>query len=155
MLAHKAVHEGKVAAQVISGQKSFFDAKIIPSVAYTDPEIAWVGKTEKELKAEGVAYEKGVFPWAASGRSLSIGRNEGVSKALFDAKTHRLIGMGICGTNAGELLAEACLAIEMGADMEDIGLTIHAHPTLSETTAFAAEMAEGTITDLLPPKKKG
>jgi dihydrolipoamide dehydrogenase len=155
MLAHKAVHEGKVAAQVIAGQKSFFDAKVIPSVAYTDPEIAWVGKTEKELKAEGAEYEKGVFPWAASGRSLSIGRNEGVSKALFDAKTHRLVGMGICGTNAGELLAEACLGIEMGADMEDIGLTIHAHPTLSETTAFAAEMAEGTITDLLPPKKKG
>jgi dihydrolipoamide dehydrogenase len=153
MLAHKAVHEGKVAAQVINGEKSFFDAKVIPSVAYTDPEVAWVGKTEKELKAGGQAYEKGVFPWAASGRSLSIGRNEGVSKALFDAKTHRLIGMGICGTNAGELLAEACLAIEMGADMADIGLTIHAHPTLSETTAFAAEMAEGTITDLLPPKK--
>jgi dihydrolipoamide dehydrogenase len=155
MLAHKAVHEAKVAAEVISGKKSYFDAKVIPSVAYTDPEVAWVGKTEKELKAEGAEYEKGVFPWAASGRSLSIGRNEGVSKALFDAKTHRLIGMGICGTNAGELLAEACLGIEMGADMEDIGLTIHAHPTLSETTAFAAEMAEGTITDLLPPKKKG
>ena len=153
MLAHKAVHEGKVAAQVIAGQKSYFDAKVIPSVAYTDPEVAWVGKTERELIAENIAYKKGVFPWAASGRSLSIGRNEGVSKALFDKETHRLIGMGICGTNAGELLAEACLAIEMGADMADIGLTIHAHPTLSETTAFAAEMAEGTITDLLPPKK--
>lgn len=154
MLAHKAVHEAKVAAEVISGKKSFFDAKVIPSVAYTDPEVAWVGKTEKELKAEGIEYEKGVFPWSASGRSLSIGRNEGVSKALFDKKTHRLIGMGICGTNAGELLAEACLGIEMGADMADIALTIHAHPTLSETTAFAVEMAEGTITDLLPPKKK-
>jgi dihydrolipoamide dehydrogenase len=153
MLAHKAVAEAKVAAQVIAGQKSFFDAKVIPSVAYTDPEVAWVGKTETELKAENIAYEKGVFPWAASGRSLSIGRSEGVSKAIFDSKTHRLIGMGICGTNAGELLAEACLAIEMGADMEDIALTIHAHPTLSETTAFAVEMAEGTITDLLPPKK--
>lgn len=154
MLAHKAVHEAKVAAQVISGEKSYFDAKVIPSVAYTNPEVAWVGKTEKELQIEGVSYEKGVFPWVASGRSLSIGRSEGVSKALFDSKTHRLIGMGICGTNAGELLAEACLGIEMGADISDIGLTIHAHPTLSETTAFAAEMAEGTITDLLPPKKK-
>lgn len=153
MLAHKAVHEAKVAAQVISGEKSFFDAKVIPSVAYTDPEVAWVGKTETELKAENTEYKKGVFPWAASGRSLSIGRNEGVSKALFDTKTHRIIGMGICGTNAGELLAESCLAIEMGATMEDIALTIHAHPTLSETTAFAVEMAEGTITDLLPPKK--
>jgi dihydrolipoamide dehydrogenase len=153
MLAHKAVHEAKVAAEVIAGHKAFFEPMAIPSVAYTDPEIAWVGKTEKELKADDVKYEKGVFPWAASGRSLSIGRNEGISKALFDAKTKRLIGMGICGTNAGELLAEASLAIEMGADMSDIALTIHAHPTLSETTAFAAEMAEGTITDLLPPKK--
>ena len=154
MLAHKAVHEAKVAAEVICGHKSGFDALTIPSVAYTDPEVAWTGKTEKELKDEGVAYEKGVFPWAASGRSLSIGRSEGVSKGLFDAKTGRILGMGICGTNAGELIAEATLAIEMGCDMSDIALTIHAHPTLSETTAFAAEMAEGTITDLLPPKKK-
>ncbi len=154
MLAHKAVHEAKVAAEVIAGHKSGFDALTIPSVAYTDPEVAWTGKTEKELIAEGVSYEKGVFPWAASGRSLSIGRSEGVSKGLFDAKTGRILGMGICGTNAGELIAEATLAIEMGCDMADIALTIHAHPTLSETTAFAAEMAEGTITDLLPPKQK-
>ncbi len=154
MLAHKAVHEAKVAAEVICGHKSGFDALTIPSVAYTDPEVAWAGKTEKELKADGTQYEKGVFPWAASGRSLSIGRSEGVTKGLFDAKTGRILGMGICGTNAGELIAEATLAIEMGCDMADIALTIHAHPTLSETTAFAAEMAEGTITDLLPPRKK-
>ncbi|CAC9453958.1 Dihydrolipoamide dehydrogenase of pyruvate dehydrogenase complex (EC [uncultured Gammaproteobacteria bacterium] len=154
MLAHKAVHEAKVAAEVICGHKSGFDALTIPSVAYTDPEVAWTGKTEKELKTEGVEYEVGKFPWAASGRSLSIGRSEGVSKALFDKHTHRLLGMGICGTNAGELIAEPTLAIEMGCDMSDIALTIHAHPTLSETTAFAVEMAEGTITDLLPPKKR-
>ncbi len=154
MLAHKAVHEAKVAAEVICGHKSGFDALTIPSVAYTDPEVAWTGKTEKQLKAEGIDYEKGVFPWAASGRSLSIGRSEGVSKALFDKKTQRILGMGICGTNAGELIAEPTLAIEMGCDMSDIALTIHAHPTLSETTAFAVEMAEGTITDLLPPKKR-
>jgi len=154
MLAHKAVHEAKVAAEVICGHKSGFDALAIPSVAYTDPEIAWTGKTEKELKAEGADYQKGVFPWAASGRSLSIGRSEGVTKGLFDAKTGKILGMGICGTNAGELIAEATLAIEMGCDMSDIALTIHAHPTLSETTAFAVEMAEGTITDLLPPKKR-
>lgn len=154
MLAHKAVHEAKVAAEVICGHKSGFDALTIPSVAYTDPEVAWTGKTEKELKAEGADYQKGVFPWAASGRSLSIGRSEGVTKGLFDAKTGRILGMGICGTNAGELIAEATLAIEMGCDMDDIALTIHAHPTLSETTAFAVEMAQGTITDLLPPKKR-
>lgn len=154
MLAHKAVHEAKVAAEVICGHKSGFDALTIPSVAYTDPEVAWTGKTEKELKAENVDYEKGVFPWAASGRSLSIGRSEGVTKGLFDAKTGKILGMGICGTNAGELIAEATLAVEMGCDMSDIALTIHAHPTLSETTAFAVEMAEGTITDLLPPKKR-
>jgi dihydrolipoamide dehydrogenase len=154
MLAHKAVHEAKVAAEVICGHKSGFDALTIPSVAYTDPEVAWTGKTEKELKAEGADYQKGVFPWAASGRSLSIGRSEGVTKGLFDAKTGKILGMGICGTNAGELIAEATLAIEMGCDMSDIALTIHAHPTLSETTAFAVEMAEGTITDLLPPKKR-
>lgn len=154
MLAHKAVHEGKVAAEVINGMPSAFTPMSIPSVAYTDPEVAWAGKTEAELKAEGTAYEKGAFPWAASGRSLSLGRDEGLTKALFCAETHRLLGCGIVGPNAGELIAEAMLAIEMGADMQDIGLTIHPHPTLSETLCFAAEMAEGTITDLMPPKKK-
>jgi dihydrolipoamide dehydrogenase len=154
MLAHKAVHEAKVAAEVICGEKSGFDVLTIPSVAYTDPEVAWTGKTEKELKEEGVDFNKGVFPWAASGRSLSIGRSEGVSKALFDSKSGKILGMGICGTNAGDLISEASLAIEMGCDMSDIALTIHAHPTLSETTAFAAEMAEGTITDLMPPRKR-
>ncbi|MDG6778137.1 dihydrolipoyl dehydrogenase [Thiomicrorhabdus sp. zzn3] len=154
MLAHKAVHEGKVAAEVINGMPSAFTPMGIPSVAYTDPEVAWAGKTEEQLKAEGVAYEKGAFPWAASGRSLSLGRDEGMTKALFCAETHRLLGCGIVGPNAGELVAEAMLAIEMGADMQDIGLTIHPHPTLSETICFAAEMAEGTITDLMPPKKK-
>ena len=154
MLAHKAVHEAKVAAEVICGEKSGFDVLTIPSVAYTDPEVAWTGKTEKELKEEGVDFNKGVFPWAASGRSLSIGRSEGISKALFDSKSGKILGMGICGTNAGDLISEASLAIEMGCDMSDIALTIHAHPTLSETTAFAAEMAEGTITDLMPPRKR-
>jgi len=154
MLAHKAVHEGKVAAEVINGMPSAFTPMSIPSVAYTDPEVAWAGKTEEELKAEGIEYEKGAFPWAASGRSLSIGRDEGLTKAMFCAKTHRLLGCGMVGPNAGELIAEAMLAIEMGADMQDIGLTIHPHPTLSETLCFAAEMAEGTITDLMPPKKK-
>jgi len=154
MLAHKAVHEGKVAAEVINGMPSAFTPMSIPSVAYTDPEVAWAGKTEQELKDEGIEYEKGAFPWAASGRSLSLGRDEGMTKALFCAETHRLLGCGIVGPNAGELIAEAMLAIEMGADMQDIGLTIHPHPTLSETICFAAEMAEGTITDLMPPKKK-
>ncbi|WP_319379824.1 dihydrolipoyl dehydrogenase [Thiomicrorhabdus sp.] len=154
MLAHKAVHEGKVAAEVINGMPSAFTPMGIPSVAYTDPEVAWAGKTEEQLKAEGIEYEKGAFPWAASGRSLSLGRDEGMTKALFCAETHRLLGCGIVGPNAGELVAEAMLAIEMGADMQDIGLTIHPHPTLSETICFAAEMAEGTITDLMPPKKK-
>ncbi len=154
MLAHKAVYEAKIAAEVICGHKAGFDALSIPSVAYTDPEVAWTGQTEKQLKSANIDYKKGVFPWAASGRSLSIGRSEGVSKALFDAKTGRILGMGICGTNAGELIAEATLAIEMGCDMHDIALTIHPHPTLSETTAFAVEMAAGTITDLLPPKQK-
>ncbi|QBZ83026.1 Dihydrolipoyl dehydrogenase [Hydrogenovibrio crunogenus] len=154
MLAHKAVHEGKVAAEVINGMPSAFTPMGIPSVAYTDPEVAWAGKTEDELKAEGIEYEKGAFPWAASGRSLSLGRDEGLTKALFCAETHRLLGCGIVGPNAGELVAEAMLAIEMGADMQDIGLTIHPHPTLSETLCFAAEMAEGTITDLMPLKKK-
>ncbi|MDO8812326.1 MAG: dihydrolipoyl dehydrogenase [Gallionella sp.] len=154
MLAHKAVHEGKVAAEVIAGHKSFFEPLTIPSVAYTDPEIAWMGLTETQAKAQGIEYEKAAFPWAASGRALSIGREEGVTKLLLDPQTRRILGAGIVGTNAGELIAEAVLALEMGADMEDIGLTIHPHPTLSETLGFAAEMAEGTITDLLPPRKK-
>ncbi|MBL4711818.1 MAG: dihydrolipoyl dehydrogenase [Gammaproteobacteria bacterium] len=153
MLAHKATHEAKTAAEVIAGMKSYFDAKTIPSVAYTDPEIAWMGITEEEAKAEGIEYTKGAFPWAASGRSLSIGRNEGITKVLFDKATHKIIGCGMVGTNAGELIAEAVLALEMGADIEDIALTIHPHPTLSETFNFAAEMAEGTITDLYIPKK--
>ncbi len=153
MLAHKATHEAKTAAEVISGMKSYFDAKTIPSVAYTDPEISWMGITEEQAKADGVEYSKGVFPWAASGRSLSIGRSEGITKLLFDKNTHQIIGAGMVGTNAGELIAEAVLALEMGADIEDIALTIHPHPTLSETFNFAAEMAEGTITDLYIPKK--
>ena len=153
MLAHKAVHEAKVAAEVISGHKAAFDPMTIPSVAYTDPEVAWMGKSESEAKAEGVDYVKGAFPWAASGRSLSIGRDEGLTKALFEKETGRLIGAGIVGPNAGELIAEAVLALEMGADAEDIGMTIHPHPTLSETLGFAAEMAEGNITDLMPPRK--
>jgi dihydrolipoamide dehydrogenase len=131
-----------------------FQAMVIPSVAYTDPEVAWVGVTETEAKANGLAFEKGVFPWAASGRALSIGRTEGMTKLIMDKASGRVIGAGIVGINAGELLAEAVLAIEMGASAEDIGLTIHAHPTLSETLCFAAEMAEGTITDLLPPRKR-
>jgi len=154
MLAHKATHEAKVAAEVICGQKSGFDALTIPSVAYTDPEVAWTGKTEKELTTEGIKFKKGLFPWAASGRSLSIGRNEGITKVVFDSESGKILGMGICGTNAGELISEASLAIEMGCDMSDIALTVHAHPTLSETTAFAAEMAEGTITDLMPQKNR-
>jgi dihydrolipoamide dehydrogenase len=154
MLAHKAVHEGKVAAETAAGHNSCFDAKVIPSVAYTDPEVAWVGLTENEAKAKGLKYGKGVFPWAASGRSLSLGRDEGITKVLFDDATHRIIGCGIVGPNAGDLIAEAALAIEMGADAEDIGLTIHPHPTLSETIGMAAEMFEGTITDLIPPKKR-
>lgn len=153
MLAHKATHEGKTAAENIAGHKSFFDARAIPSVAYTDPEVAWMGKTEEECKAEGIEVEKGAFPWAASGRSLSIGRNEGLTKVLFDKESGQLIGAGIVGTNAGELIAEAVLALEMGADAEDIGLTVHPHPTLSETLNFAAEVAEGTCTDIYMPKK--
>jgi len=154
MLAHKAVHEGKVAAEVIAGHKSFFEPLTIPSVAYTDPEIAWMGLTETQAKVQGIEYEKASFPWAASGRALSIGREEGATKLLLDPQTRRILGAGIVGANAGELIAEAVLALEMGADMEDIGLTIHPHPTLSETLGFAAELAEGTITDLLPPRKK-
>jgi len=153
MLAHKATHEAKVAAEVIAGMKSFFDARVIPSVAYTDPEVAWVGKTEDQLKEEGVPYEKGAFPWAASGRALSVGATTGMTKVLYDAETHRMIGAGILGKNAGELIAEAALAIEMGAEMDDVGKTIHPHPTLSETLNFATEVAEGTCTDIYMPKK--
>jgi dihydrolipoamide dehydrogenase len=153
MLAHKATHEGKVAAEVIAGHKVEFQALAIPSVAYTDPEVAWAGMTETEAKAKGIEIEKASFPWAASGRALSISRSEGATKLIFDKETHRLIGAGIVGTNAGELLAETVLAIEMGADAEDLGLTIHAHPTLSETVCFAAEMKEGTITDLYIKKR--
>ena len=154
MLAHKATHEGKVAAEVISGKKSFFDAKTIPSVAYTDPEIAWMGLTEIEAKEKGIPYEKGAFPWAASGRALSIARTEGVTKVLPDPTTKQILGAGMVGTNAGELLAEAVLALEMGADIEDIALTVHPHPTLSETLNFACEVAEGTCTDIYAPKSK-
>lgn len=153
MLAHKATHEGKVAAEVIAGKKSFFDAKTIPSVAYTDPEIAWMGLTEDEAKQQGIEYEKGVFPWAASGRAISIGRTEGMTKVLLDPKTKQLLGAGMVGPSAGELIAEAVLAFEMGADIEDIALTVHPHPTLSETLNFASEVAEGTCTDIYAPKK--
>lgn len=153
MLAHKAVPQGKVAAEVIAGKKHFFEPKCIPAVAYTDPEIAWVGVTEIQAKAQGLDYDKGVFPWAASGRSLSLGRDEGMTKVIFDKKTNRIIGCGIVGPNAGDLIAEAALAIEMGCDAEDIALTIHPHPTLSETIALATEMFEGSITDLMPKKK--
>jgi len=154
MLAHKASHEGKVAAEAAAGKPSFFDAKVVPSVAYTDPEVAWVGLTESEAKANGVPYGKGVFPWAASGRSLSLGREEGITKVLFDETTDRILGCGIVGASAGDLITEASLAIELGADAADIGLTIHPHPTLSETVGFAAEAFEGTITDLYMPKKR-
>ena len=153
MLAHKAVHEGKIAAEVIAGMKSAFTPMGIPSVAYTDPEIAWVGYTEKEARAAGVDYEKGAFPWAAGGRALAAAQSHGITKALFHAETGRIIGAGIVGARAGDLIAEAALAIEMGADAADIGATIHAHPTFAETMAFAAETAEGTITDAMPPKK--
>lgn len=154
MLAHKATHEAKVAAEVCAGEKSGFEASVIPSVAYTDPEIAWVGLTETEAKASGTDYETGVFPWAASGRAIGNDRTEGKTKLLFDPNTHRVLGGGIVGPSAGDLIAEVALAIEMGADASDIGLTIHPHPTLSETVAMAAEVYEGTITDLYLPKKK-
>jgi dihydrolipoamide dehydrogenase len=154
MLAHKAVHEGKVAAEVIAGHKASFDALTIPSVAYTDPEISWMGLTETQAKAQGIKYEKASFPWAASGRALSVAREEGLTKVLYDPETMRILGSGIVGVNAGELLAESVLALEMGADMQDLALTIHPHPTLSETIGFAAEIAEGSITDLYMPKKK-
>ena len=154
MLAHKATHEGKVAAEVIAGMKSHFEPLTIPSVAYTDPEVAWMGLSETEAKEQGVEYVKGAFPWAASGRALGVDRDEGVTKVLFEKDSMRILGAGIVGPNAGELIAEAVLALEMGADAEDISLTIHPHPTLSETFNFAAEMAEGTITDLYIPRKK-
>ena len=154
MLAHKATHEGKVAAEVAAGHKAAFDARTIPSVAYTDPEVAWMGLTETQAKAEGIDYEKAVFPWAASGRSLSLGRDEGFTKLLFEPDTKRLLGAGIVGPNAGELIAEAVLALEMDCEATDLALTVHPHPTLSETVNFAAEVAEGTITDLYLPKKK-
>jgi dihydrolipoamide dehydrogenase len=155
MLAHKASHEGKVAAEVAAGHKVAFDARVIPSVAYTDPEVAWVGLSETEAKAKNIPYEKAVFPWAANGRALSMGRGEGMTKLLFDPADKRIIGAGIVGPNAGDLIAETALAIEMGVDAEDIGLTIHPHPTLSETVAMAAEMFTGSITDLYVPRKKG
>ncbi|MFL6577228.1 MAG: dihydrolipoyl dehydrogenase [Povalibacter sp.] len=154
MLAHKASHEGKLAAEVAHGEKRFFDARVIPSVAYTDPEIAWVGLTETDAKARNIEYEKASFPWAANARSLTLGRDEGLTKLIFDKQTHRVIGAGIVGPNAGDLIAEAALAIEMGADAADIGLTIHPHPTLSETIGMSAEAFEGTLTDLYIPKKK-
>lgn len=154
MLAHKAVHEGHVAAEAAAGQKTFFDAKQIPSVAYTDPEVAWAGLTEEQCKAQGIAYEKGLFPWAASGRAIANGRDEGFTKLLFDAKSHRIIGGGIVGTHAGDLIGEVCLAIEMGADAIDIGKTIHPHPTLGESVGLAAEAAHGHCTDLPPVRKK-
>jgi dihydrolipoamide dehydrogenase len=154
MLAHKASHEGKIAAEVAAGHKAAFDARVIPSVAYTDPEVAWVGLTETEAKANGTKYGKGSFPWAASARSLTMTRDDGMTKLLFDPDTRRVIGGGLVGPNAGELVSEIALAIEMGADAADIGLTIHPHPTLTETIMFSAEAFEGTITDLMPPRKK-
>jgi len=155
MLAHKATHEAKVAAEVIAGEKRYFDARTIPSVAYTDPEIAWVGLTELVAKEDGIEYEVAKFPWAASGRALSLGRSEGFTKLLFDKRTHQVLGGGIVGPHAGDLIAEIGLAIEMGVDAADLSLTIHPHPTLSETVAFAAEAYEGTLTDLYMPKKRG
>jgi dihydrolipoamide dehydrogenase len=154
MLAHKATHQGHAAAEVAAGRNAFFDARVIPSVAYTDPEVAWVGTTETEAKAAGVAYGKATFPWAASGRSLTLGRTEGLTKLLFDEGTGRLIGCGIVGPNAGDLISEAALAIELGADAADVALTIHPHPTLSETIGLTAEAFEGTITDLYMPKRR-
>jgi dihydrolipoamide dehydrogenase len=154
MLAHKAAHEGKVAAEVIAGQEVEFDARAIPSVAYTDPEVAWMGLTESEAKEEGIEYEKQIFPWSASGRALGLGRGDGRTKLLFEPDSQRLLGAGIVGVNAGDLIPETVLALEMGAEAQDIALTVHPHPTLSETIAFAAEMAAGTITDLMPPRRR-
>jgi dihydrolipoamide dehydrogenase len=154
MLAHKAVHEAHVAAEVAAGQKSYFDARQIPSVAYTDPEVAWAGLTEEQCKAQGIKYGKAMFPWAASGRAIANGRDEGFTKLLFDEATHRCVGGGIVGTHAGDLIGEVCLAVEMGCDPTDIGKTIHPHPTLSESIGMAAEVLEGVCTDLPPAKKK-
>jgi dihydrolipoamide dehydrogenase len=154
MLAHKAVHEGHVAAEAAAGEKSYFDARVIPSVAYTDPEVAWVGVTEDEAKAKGMKVGKGVLPWAASGRAIANGRDEGFTKLIFDETTHRIVGGGIVGTHAGDLISEVALAIEMGADAVDIGRTIHPHPTLGESVGLAAEAYEGVCTDLPPPRKK-
>ena len=154
MLAHKAVHEGHVAAEVAAGHKRVFDPLQIPSVAYTDPEVAWAGLTEEQCKASGRKFTKAMFPWAASGRAIANGRDEGFTKLLFDAETHRIIGGGIVGTNAGDLIGEVCLAIEMGCDAADMGHTIHPHPTLCESIGLAAEVAEGACTDLPPQKKK-
>jgi dihydrolipoamide dehydrogenase len=154
MLAHKAVHEGHVAAEAAAGQKSYFDAKVIPSVAYTDPEVAWVGITEDEAKAKGIKLEKGLFPWAASARAVANGRDEGFTKVLFDAETHRIVGGGIVGTHAGDMIGEIALAIEMGSDGTDIGKTIHPHPTLGESIGLAAEVYEGVCTDMPPPRKR-
>ena len=154
MLAHKAVHEAHVAAEAAHGENAFFDARQIPSVAYTDPEIAWAGKTEEQCKAEGIKIGRAVFPWAASGRAIANGRDEGFTKLIFDEATHRIIGGGIVGTHAGDLIGEICLAIEMGCEPADIGKTIHPHPTLSESIGMAAELFEGVCTDLPPVKKK-
>jgi dihydrolipoamide dehydrogenase len=154
MLAHKATHEGSLAAEVIAGEDVSWDVRSIPSVAYTDPEVAWTGLTETQANAEDRAVETAVFPWAASGRSLSMGRSDGMTKLIVEPETNRVLGAGIVGVNAGELLAEAVLAIEAGLDAEDIALTIHPHPTLSETIGFSAELAEGTITDIMPKRKR-
>jgi dihydrolipoamide dehydrogenase len=153
MLAHKAFHQGRVAAEVIAGERGVeFDARTVPSVAYTDPEVAWMGLTETDARAQGVEYQKAVFPWAASGRALGLAREEGLTKLLFEPESKRLLGAGIVGVGAGELIAETVHALEMGSIAEDIALTVHPHPTLSETVGLAAEMAQGTITDLMPPR---
>jgi len=154
MLAHKAVHEGHVAAEAAHGEKAYFDARQIPSVAYTDPEVAWAGMTEIEAKEKGIKYSVGKFPWAASGRAIANGRDEGFTKLIFDDETHRIIGGGIVGTHAGDLIGEVCLAVEMGADAVDIGKTIHPHPTLGESMGMAAEIWEGVCTDVPPVRKK-
>jgi dihydrolipoamide dehydrogenase len=154
MLAHKAVHEGHVAAEAAAGHKAHFDARVIPSVAYTDPEVAWVGLTEEEAARQGVKVEKAMFPWAASGRAIANGRDEGFTKLLFDASTHRVVGGGIVGTHAGDMIGEVALAIEMGADATDIGRTVHPHPTLGETIGMAAEVFEGVCTDLMPARRR-
>jgi dihydrolipoamide dehydrogenase len=153
MLAHKAMHEGKVAAEVIAGENVAFDPATIPAVAYTDPEVAWMGLTETKASEDGTEVDVAKIPWAASGRALTMGRPEGLTKLIVDKKSRRVLGMGIVGVNAGELIAEAVLALEMGADAEDLALTVHPHPTLSETPGLAAEMAEGVITDLYSPKR--